>query len=153
MGLRISNFFWLRDSEGENIIPRKVEDRLLLASCCAEEGYAREMVSYLSSINGKRNASSFLIEKILSTYKKYGFCQELKRLGKTKKVDEEIKEHVFSLLTPKKYIESTQDLIFRSFFNPYSYINLEISLPSGDEKNFLERNSFVERNSCPLDFF
>jgi hypothetical protein len=136
MGLKLTNTFYLRDSKQREIIPLGREENLLLASCCAEQGHAREMISYLAKAEEKKGIDMFLLESILGTYKKSGWKRELAQVKNTKanQFHEEEANYVLSLLTPEKYKEAIMDFAFGWFFDPFGYINpeaSELSLNSG----------------------
>jgi hypothetical protein len=113
------------------------EENLLLASCCAEQGHVREMISYLVRADKKGEVGRPLLENILGTYKKYGWGKELEQAKKIKldQFNEREAEHVLSLLTPEKYKEAIRDFSFGWFFDPLGYLHPEASaLSSSSEK-------------------
>lgn len=128
MGLSKFRFVYLRDKSFEKVCASSIEENLQLASCCAEEGHAREMMTYLYDAHKFGELDDSLVGKILDTYKKYGWHKELKSVKKTKmhQFKESEASYVLSLLTLENYKKAITDYEFKWFFDPLGYVNVSV---------------------------
>ena len=127
MGLAKFRSSYLRDKSLRKVCVSNMEENLQLASCCAEQGCAREMITYLHDAGKFGGLDDSLVGNILDTYKKYGWHKELKNVKKTKgeQFDEKEAYYVLSLLTPKNYKKAINDFEFGWFFDPFGYVNVD----------------------------